>query len=353
MDYLAYAFKLAKKANPSPNPRVGCVIVKGEKIIGQGYHKKPGEPHAEALAMASVSDPALLQGSTLYVTLEPCSHEEKRTPPCVPVLIAAGIAKVVIGVLDENPSVRGMEELKAAGIGVELVNDPQCRELNEAFFHWVKTGLPFVMLKLAMTLDGRIATRTGHSQYISNPQSRSIGYAWRAQYDAILVGINTVLIDNPRLTARTPGAPNPVRIVLDSRLRIPLTSRVLEPTARRIIVTTARHDPEKKKQLESLGVEVLVLPEETPDHIDLQALLATLGKQSITSILVEGGSEIATDFLERKLLQKGAFFIAAKILGSGKSAFEGRGAEKMDDAWQLKNISIRKVGNDVLVMGYF
>lgn len=353
MDYLARALKLAKKSRPSPNPRVGCVIVKNERIIGEGYHKKAGEEHAEIVAIRNVKDKEDLKGATLCVNLEPCSYEEKRTPPCTKAIIEAGIAKVVVGCPDENPAVKGIEELRKAGIDVELRNDPTCHEMNEAFFHWIKTQHPFILVKLAMTLDGRIATKTGDSQYISNPQSRSLGYAWRASYDAILVGINTVLIDNPRLTARTPGAKNPVRIVVDGRLRIPLTSRVLEPNARRIIATTSNGAAEKKKQLEAMGAEVWVLPEEKPDHVNVQALLHKLGAEGITSLIVEGGSEIATDFLEQRLISKGAFFVAAKILGAGKNAFEGKGVEKMDQAWQLKNISIRKVGNDVLITGYF
>lgn len=352
MDYLAYALKLAKKAGPSPNPRVGCVIVKKNKIIGQGYHKKPGEDHAEVVAIKSVKNKQDLRTATMYVTLEPCSHDG-RTPPCTNTIIDAGLKKVVVGCTDENPRVKGIEALRKANIKVELANDIACKELNESFFHWVKTGKPFVLVKLAMTLDGRIATKTGDSKYISNAQSRSIGYTWRAIYNAILVGINTVIIDNPRLTSRTPGAKNPTRIIVDGTLRIPLTSSVLESNARRIVATTHKHNKKKKKQLESLGVEVLVLPEEEPGHVDLQKLLETLGKQGIISIIVEGGSEVATDFLKLKLINKGAFFIAAKILGGGKNAFTGIGVEKMDQAWQLKNISIRKVGNDVLVMGYF
>ncbi|HLC69168.1 MAG TPA: bifunctional diaminohydroxyphosphoribosylaminopyrimidine deaminase/5-amino-6-(5-phosphoribosylamino)uracil reductase RibD [Candidatus Bilamarchaeaceae archaeon] len=373
MDYLARALKLAKKSHPSPNPGVGCVIIKDDKIIGQGYHKKAGEAHAEAVAIQDAntrsgwqnkSDMLLqpnlvkrkaqdLAGSIMYVTLEPCSHEEKRTLPCTQAIIEHRIKKVVVGCEDQNPQVKGIEALREAGIEVELVNDPDCRELNEAFFHWVKTKRPFVLLKLAMTLDGRIATKTGDSKYISNPQSRSIGYAWRALYDAILVGLNTVVIDNPRLTSRTPGAPNPIRIVVDGKLQLPLTSRVLEANARRIVATTPKHDKEKKKQLEALGVDVLVLPEEEPGHVDLNALLTELGSQGVTSVIVEGGSEVATDFFKAKLINKGAFFIAAKILGEGKTAFAGGGVEKMDQAWQLKNLSIRKVGNDVLIIGYF
>ncbi len=353
MDYMELALKLARKAKPSPNPRVGAVIVKDGKIIGQGYHKAAGTDHAEIAAIKNVKEKSLLAGSALYVTLEPCSHEDKRTPPCTKAITEAGITRVVVGSEDENPKVRGIEELRQAGIGLELAASEPCRELNEAFFHWIKTSRPFVLVKLAMTLDGRIAAKSGDSKYISNAQSRSVSYAWRAVYDAIMVGLNTVIIDNPRLTARTPGAANPVRVIVDSKLKIPLTSRVLESNARRIIATTKNHDAKKKVQLEAMGVEVLVLPEEKPEHVDLNALMVELGKIQITSIIVEGGSELATDFLEHKLINKGAFFIAAKILGAGKNAFAGQGVDKMDDAFQLKRVSIRKLGDDVLFQGYF
>ena len=350
--YLSLALSLAKKANPSPNPRVGAVVVKDNKIIGQGYHKSAGEGHAEITAINSVKNKNELKDATLYATLEPCSHYGK-TPPCTEAIINAGIKHVVIGCIDQNPKVDGVEELKKHEISVEVLNDRECYEINEGFFHWIKTSKSFVMLKLAMTLDGRIATKTGHSKYISNSQSRALSYAWRDNFDAILVGINTVLIDNPKLTSRTSDAKNPMRIVVDSHLRIPITAQVLEPNARRIIATTEKHDKNKKRQLESMGVEMLILPEEKPDHINLKTLLEELGKKEITSVMVEGGAELATALLDNNLINKCAFFVAAKILGSGKSAFEGKGVEKMDDAWQLKNTAIRKVGDDVLIIGYF
>lgn len=350
--YLHLALALAKKANPSPNPRVGCIIVKDGKILAKGHHKHAGEAHAEAAALNAVNDKNELNGATLYVTLEPCSFYGK-TSPCTDAIIRSGIRSIVVGCEDQNPRVDGIEKLKQAGLNIKLANNVACCESNEAFFHWIKAGRPFVLLKLAMTLDGRIATKTGDSKYISNPQSRALGYAWRDDYDAIMVGINTVLIDNPRLTSRKPRGKNPIRIIVDSRLRIPITSRVLEPNARRIIATTAKHDAEKRKQLEALGAELLVLPEERPDHVDLKPLFEELGRLNIISVLVEGGAELATALLERRLINKCAFFIAAKILGNGKNAFEGGGIEKMDNAWQLRNVSIRKLGGDVLIVGYF
>lgn len=351
--FIAQTLKLAKKANPSPNPKVGAIIVENGEVIGKGYHKKAGEAHAETAALQDAkSKNNNLKGATLYVNLEPCSHYGK-VPPCTDAIINAGIKKLVIGCKDENPIVEGIEKLTKAGIEVQLLNDQECHELNEAFFYWIKNKKPFVMLKLAMTLDGRIATKTGDSKYISNSQSRALSYAWRDNFDAIMIGINTVLVDNPKLTSRTPGTSNPIRVIVDSKLRIPLTSQVLEVNARRIIATTAKCDNEKKKQLESLGVEIITLSEEKPDHVNLKQLFEELGKLGITSIIVEGGAEIATAMLEQKLINKAAFFIAAKILGGGKNAFDGKGVEKMDDAMKLKNATIRKLGEDVLITGYF
>ncbi len=351
---LHLALKLARKARTSPNPRVGAIIEKDGKIIAEGYHHGFGQPHAEVDAIENAKVKTQdIAGATIYVTLEPCSHTDKKTPPCTDALVKAGIKKVVIGCMDENPKVNGIEVLKQNGIEVEVMNDHKCHELNEGFFHRVKTGKPFVLLKLAMTLDGRIATKTGDSKYVTNEQARTISYSWRTIYDAILVGINTILIDDPRLTTRTSGVENPARIILDGFLRIPLTAKVLLPNARRIIATTERYDKEKKKKLEELGAEVLLVKETAEGFVDMNELFTKLGEMGIASLIVEGGSEIATTVLEHNLANKGAFFIAAQILGNGKNAFEGRGVEKMKDAWRLKNLTIRKIQDDVLIEGYF
>ncbi|MDO8553890.1 MAG: bifunctional diaminohydroxyphosphoribosylaminopyrimidine deaminase/5-amino-6-(5-phosphoribosylamino)uracil reductase RibD [Candidatus Micrarchaeota archaeon] len=350
--FMHAALKLARKARTSPNPRVGAVIVKEGKIIAEGYHHGFGLPHAEIDALTKLKE-GEAKDSTLYITLEPCSHFDKKTPPCTDAIIKAGIKKVIIGCMDENPKVNGLEDLKKNGIDVEILNDQKCHELNEGFFHWIKTGQPFVLLKLAMTLDGRIATKTGDSKYVTNEQARTISYSWRTIYDAILVGINTILIDDPRLTTRTSGVENPARIIVDGYLRIPLTAKVLFPSARRIIATTEKCDREKKKKLEELGVEILIVKETGEGFIDLKELFAKLGEMGIASVIVEGGSEIATTVLEHNLANKGAFFIAAQILGNGKNAFEGKGVEKMKDAWRLKKLVIRKIQDDVLIEGYF
>ncbi len=350
--FMHTALKLARKARTSPNPRVGAVIVKDGKIIAEGYHHGFGMPHAEIDALVKLKE-GEAKNSTLYVTLEPCSHEDKKTPPCTDAIIKAGISKVVIGCTDENPKVNGVEILEKNSIEIELLNDQKCYELNEGFFHWIKTKTPFVLLKLAMTLDGRIATKTGDSKYVTNEQARTISYSWRTVYDAILVGINTILIDDPRLTTRTSGVENPARVVVDSYLRIPLNAKVLLPSAKRIIATTEKCDKEKKKKLEEMNVQVLVIRETEEGFIDLKELFTKLGDMGIASVIVEGGSEIATTVLEHNLANKGAFFIAAQILGNGKNAFEGKGVEKMKDAWRLKNLVIKKIQDDVLIEGYF
>ncbi len=348
--FLSRAITLAKKSHPSPNPRVGAVIVKDGKIIGEGYHHAAGENHAEIVALDSVSNKKLLEGATLYVTLEPCSHHDKRTPPCTSAIIASGIRHVVIGCLDQNPKVEGVEQLQSKGIGVRVVNDPECIEINEAFFHWIRAKKPFVMLKLAMTLDGRIATKTGDSKYISNRQAHALVHSWRSEYDAVMVGVNTAIVDDAKLTCRKAGGHQPIRIIVDSHLRIPLHARALLPGARRIVACSSHFEESKKKQLESLGVEVLECGDE---RVDLKQLFELLGAQDITSVMVEGGSEIASALLDEGLINKGNFFIAGTILGAGKSAFEGKGVEKMKDALTLKNISIRKVQDNVLLSGYF
>lgn len=352
--FLHTALKLARKASPHPNPRVGAVIVKDGKIIAEGYHKEFGAPHAEVNALQDAKLRTQdTKGATLYVTLEPCSHSDKKTPPCVPSIISSGIKSVVIGCEDQNPKVNGIEELRKNGIGVKVFNDQDCRNINEGFFHWVRTGKPFVLLKLAMTIDGRIATKTGDSKYISNAQSLAVSYAWRTEYDAIMVGIGTLLADDPKLTARVSGACNPARIVLDSHLRTPLSCNFMLPNATRIIATTSGADNEKKKKLEDAGANVLVLPERGEGKVDVVELLRELGKMGICSIMVEGGGEIATTFLEEGEINKGAFFIAPFIMGNGKNAFEGKGVEKLADALKLKNINIRKLGDNVLIEGYF
>ena len=395
--FMSLALKLAKKAYPSPNPRVGAVIVKNGRVIGNGYHKKYGETHAEVIAINSVSNKDELKGATLYVTLEPCSHHDK-TPPCTGTIIESGINEVIIGCEDENPKIDGILILREKGLKVEVIDDERCKKLNEAFFHWIKKQTPFVLLKLAMTLDGRIATKTGDSKYISNAQSRALSNSLRSDFDAIMVGINTVLIDNPRLTSRKPGSRNPTRIIVDSYLKAPLGYNWIEPNAVRIIATTDKHDKEKRKKLEAEGVEIIVLPETTEGHVDMNVLLQKLGsttiaksarvplsctgelptglgeyfsnepdtlrkrmvpsisefssKNLITSILVEGGSELATTMLEAGLINKVLFFISGQILGNGINAFQGKGVERMKDALRLKNIAIRKIQEDVLIEGY-
>jgi len=350
--FLSLALKLARKARPSPNPRVGAVIVRNGQVIGEGYHKEYGGDHAEIVAIKSVKNKDDLKASTLYVTLEPCSYYNK-TPPCTDAIIDSGISEVIIGCRDQNPNVDGVSKLEKEGIKITVLDDEECKRINEAFFHWIKTKEPFILLKLAMTLDGRIATKSGDSKYISNAQSRALSNAWRSEYDAIMVGINTILVDNPRLTSRKAGSDNPIRIIVDSYLKAPIGYNWIETNARRIIATSEKHDKEKRKKLEAEGVEIIVLPQTSEGHVDLAILFKKLGEMGITSILVEGGSEVATNILEAGLISKIAFFISCQILGNGINVFEGKGIEKMKEAWRLKNISIKQIQDDVLIEGYF
>ena len=358
-DYMELALELAAKAKgrTTPNPMVGAVIVKDGQIIGQGYHKQAGSPHAEVNALQDAGDMA--EGATVYVTLEPCSHYGK-TPPCTKALIEAGVGRVVTAMEDPNPLVAGsgLEELAAAGIEVESgLLETEAQKLNEAFIKYITEEKPFVILKNAMTLDGKIATRTGDAKWISSSDSRQYVHRLRDEVDGILVGIGTVLADNPRLTTRLPNkeGEDPIRIVLDSRLRIPLNYNLItqESEAETIIATTELADKEKIKQLKKLGVRVLILPSED-NRVDLDSLLLELGKLEIVSLLVEGGSQISASFLFSGLVDKILYFIAPKIIGGEKAAsvVGGKAVAKVADGIVIKERQISNVGDDLLITGY-
>lgn len=351
------AIKLAKRAvgRTSPNPLVGAVVVKDGRIISQGYHRRAGMPHAEIEALKAAGERAM--GADLYVNLEPCNHFG-RTPPCTQAIIEAGLSRVFIGMPDPNPNVKGggIEYLKAHGIKVEVgILEDECRRLNEVFIKYVTSGMPFIILKLAASLDGKIALANGESKWITNEKSRKFVHRLRNRVDAVLVGIGTVLKDDPRLTARLLGAKNPIRIVLDTYLRIPLSAKVLNPDlpSRTIIATGLEVPKNKIKQIEQKGTQVI--PIGLKDHvIDLKELLLKLGKQEITSILIEGGSSVATSFLKEKLVDKFYFFYAPKIIGGHYSIpmIGGRDINSMGQIIHLKDINIRRFGEDTLIMGY-
>jgi len=368
--YMKLALRLAAKGTGrvSPNPMVGAVVVKDGQIVGRGYHRAYGRPHGEVEAMNRAGDAA--RGADLYVTLEPCNHQG-RTPPCTQAVLKAGIRRVVIANLDPNPRVNGggAEFLQSQGLQIEIgLLADQAWRLNEAWFKWVATGLPFVIAKAACSLDGKIATAGGESQWLTGEKARGFGHQLRHQVDAILVGIGTVLADDPQLTVRLPqrltengkrktenGPRDPIRIVLDSRLRLPLDAKMLhlDSAAPTWVGCTDAAPRDKIQAIKDLGADVLVMPAES-DRVALKPLLAELGRRQVQSLLVEGGAETLGSFFDQRLVDKFYFFYAPKILG-GKSApgmLAGEGVQRLGDALQAGELSIRKLGPDLLIMGY-
>ncbi len=356
-DYMREALRIARYAEgrTSPNPLVGAVIVRDGRIIAEGWHRKAGTPHAEIHALRMAGD--LARGATLYVTLEPCSHYG-RTGPCAKAVAEAGIARVVVAMQDPNPKVagRGMEMLRAAGVEVCCgVLAAEAARLNEVFLHWITTGLPFVALKTAMTLDGKIATHTGDSQWITGEASRLRVHELRDRYDAILVGIGTVLHDDPSLTTRLPDrqGKHPLRIVLDSMARTLRTAKLLtDGAAPTLIAVTARAPQERVAALRQAGAEVLVCGE--GPRVDARALLKALGEREISSVFVEGGGRVNASLLAAGFVDKVYAFVAPKLVG-GRDALtpvEGTGAERLSDAVTLTGLEAETVGEDVLLTGY-
>ena len=354
--YMRLAMQLAGNAigRTSPNPLVGAVIVKDNRIVGCGWHRKAGTPHAEVHALNQAGE--LAQGADVYVTLEPCAHYGK-TPPCAKALVKAKVKNVYGGLLDVNPKVagKGFKILEDAGIHVEygFLQD-ELRKQNEVFFKWIEHKKPFIVLKAAMTLDGKIATATGQSKWITNETSRAYGYKLRDIYDGIMVGINTVIEDNPMLTARVDGGKNPIRIVVDSSLRIDINANVVQDkSAKTIVATTDKADKDKILKLQAQDVDVIVVDKDENDKVDIEKLLDILGQQNICSILVEGGATLSGSFVARKLVDKVYFFIAPKIVGGkeAKTPVAGTGILNLQEALALKDIQIEKLEEDILIIG--
>lgn len=353
------ALDLARRGlgRTSPNPMVGAVVVKDGRVVGRGYHARAGTPHAEIHALKEAGD--LAKGATLYVNLEPCCHYG-RTGPCTEAILAAGVKRVVVAMEDPNPLVcgRGLERLRQAGVEVTLgVMEEEARRLNEVFIKYITTRRPFVILKVAMSLDGKIATRTGESHWITGPEARLAVHRLRDRYDAILVGINTVIKDDPSLTTRLPGEEgrDPVRVVVDSSARIPLHARVLtqKSLAPTIIAVTERAPREKVRRLQEAGAQVLVIPDEG-SRVNLAALMDELGRREITSVLVEGGGEIHASFLKSRLADKVVWFIAPLIIGGQKAPgpVGGEGFAWLSEAIRLKDVSFTRYGDDFCLEGY-
>lgn len=356
-DYMKLALELARKGKGkvSPNPMVGAVIVKGNNIIGKGYHECYGEAHAEVKAFESTTED--VEGATLYVTLEPCSHYG-RTPPCVDKIINKKIGKVFIGSVDPNPLVsgRGVQKLIDAGIEVTTgILEKECRELNEVFMKYIVKKKPFVIMKTAMSLDGKIATKTGESKWITGSESRDNVHRFRNEVSGIMVGVNTVIADNPELTCRIENGNNPIRIIVDSKLRIPIDYKVLEnqDMAKTIIATTNQANMAKKIELEKKGVKVLIT-KNLEGRVDLQDLMSKLAEQNIDSILLEGGSTLNFSALEQGIVDKVQVYIAPKIIGGEKSKTPvgGSGIQCLTNAFQLDRINHKSVGEDILIEGY-
>ncbi|VAX22634.1 Diaminohydroxyphosphoribosylaminopyrimidine deaminase / 5-amino-6-(5-phosphoribosylamino)uracil reductase [hydrothermal vent metagenome] len=348
----AIELALKGKGRTSPNPAVGAVIVKNGKIVGEGFHKKAGHPHAEIEALNSLKTPS--KGATIYVTLEPCNHLGK-TPPCTDAIIKAGIKKVVIGAKDTSPKkgARGIAKLKRAGVTVRTgVLEANCKSLVKDFIKHSTTGMPFVLLKTAMTLDGKIATESGDSKWITSDDSRRLVHDIRNQVDAVMVGSETVLADDPRLSARVGRALfRPMRVVVDGALSIPLDSKIMKTAdkARTVIATTRKASPAKIKKLEKLGAEVLVSP--GTGKVRLKWLMKKLGDKGVMSVMLEGAGDLAGAAFKARIIDHVMFFIAPKIVGGRRSAVTCKSVKKMSDALKLECVNIRVCGSDVVIEG--
>ena len=350
----------------APNPMVGAVLVRGGRVVGRGYHTRAGAPHAEAVALAQAGPRA--RGATLYVNLEPCCHFG-RTPPCVDAILGAGVERVVASLEDPDPRVRGkgFRALRAAGTKVTvgpLAGD--ARRLNESFLKRVVAGRPFVTLKAGMSLDGRIATRTGESKWITSVAARAAARELRRQHEAVLVGVNTVLRDDPRLTAGTRGRSGngsglragasggqPVRVVLDARLRTPPGARILADGAGPVMIVTLPRAPRARRlRLERAGALIVEVPGRD-GRVGLDGALRELGRRGISSVLVEGGSEVLGSVLDGRIGDRLVLFVAGRVLG-GRGAlpvFGGRGAARLRDAPRLRQVSVRAIGRDLRIDG--
>ncbi|MFC1871457.1 bifunctional diaminohydroxyphosphoribosylaminopyrimidine deaminase/5-amino-6-(5-phosphoribosylamino)uracil reductase RibD [Chloroflexota bacterium] len=361
MEYMEQALSLAKLAlgQSSPNPAVGAVVVKNNEVVGQGYTQPAGSHHAEVMALNQAGEQA--KGGALYVTLEPCCHYG-RTPPCTGAIIAAGITEVHLAVLDANPVVRGRgkEELEKEGIKVYTgEHEAEAREINEAYFKFITTGLPFVMVKFAASLDGKIATRDGDSRWISGEAARKQVHNIRYIVDAIMVGVNTVLADNPQLTSRCCGGrggtarEQPLRVIVDGKGRTPVSAHVFDEPGETLLAMSRRATPEQAAAFTRAGAELLELPKED-GMVDLARLFQVLGERQITSVLVEGGGTLLGSLFDQGLVDKVVAFIAPIIIG-GETAMTpvaGKGASKLLDSIRLQRVRTELLGEDMMVSGY-
>ncbi len=361
MDYMEQALSLAKLAlgQVSPNPAVGAVVVKDDVVVGQGYTQPPGSPHAEVVALKQAGEKA--RGGVMYVTLEPCCHYA-RTPPCTQAIIAAGISELHLAMFDANPLVsgRGKDELERQGINLYVgEHEAEAKEVNAAYTKFITTGMPFVTAKFAVSLDGKIATRSGDSKWISSQEARMYVHNLRYISDAIMAGVNTVLADDPHLTARCCGGrggtarKQPLRVIVDSKGRTPLTAQVFSEPDGTLLALGRSVTPEEKTAFTRAGAELLELPS-AGGLVDLKKLLKALGQREITTVLVEGGGILLGSLFDNGLVDKVIAFIAPIIIGGkeAKTPVGGRGVDKVIDSFRLDRVSLEKLGEDLMISGY-
>jgi diaminohydroxyphosphoribosylaminopyrimidine deaminase/5-amino-6-(5-phosphoribosylamino)uracil reductase len=361
MKYMGQALSLARLAlgQASPNPAVGAVVIKKGAVVGQGYTQPPGSHHAEVLALKQAGEAA--RGGVMYVTLEPCAHYG-RTPPCTEAIISAGIKRVHMAMLDPNPIVsgRGKDQLEQKGIRTYLGEDAEeAKEINEAYIKFITTGFPFVTAKFAISLDGKIATRTGNSRWISGPESRKYVHCLRYTSDAIMAGANTVIADDPHLTTRCSGGKGgtarkqPLRVIVDGEGRTPLTARVFNEPGETLLALGRAAKSEERAAFTKAGAEILEIPA-ADGQVDLGRLLKVLGERQITSILVEGGGILLGSLFDQGLVDKVIAFIAPVIIGGeeAKTAVAGRGVDQVAESFRLEGMKVEKLGDDLMVSGY-
>lgn len=356
IEFMEIALGLARrgKGRTSPNPLVGAVVVKGAKIVGKGYHRRVGLPHAEVNAIKDAGSKA--KGGDLYINLEPCDHYG-RTPPCTLAIIEAGIKRVFIGMRDPNPLVsgRGINRLRRAGIEVKTgLLKEGCRKLNEAYIKYITTKTPFVTLKMALTLDGRIATQEGVSKWITGEKARRYVHRMRGEVDAVMVGVGTVLKDAPHLTTRLVKGKNPHRVVVDETLRIPLNARVfnLSHGVRLFLATTQKASRKRIEGVRGKGAEIIILPEKE-GGVDMGRLMLELGKRGIMELICEGGMRVATSAIKNGIIDKVVLFYAPTFFGGeGLPLFGNIGVKGVKNALRLKEVEVKRLGEDILVEGY-
>ncbi len=361
-ELMAEALSLAARAEgmTSPNPLVGAVVLdSGAEVVGRGWHRKAGEPHAEVLALQEAGDRA--RGGVLILTLEPCSHQG-RTPPCAPFVVDAGVSHVIAAVSDPNPQVsgKGFAHLRAHGVGVEIgIMAEEAVRRNEVYFHWWKRGRPFLTLKAAASLDGKIATRSGQSRWITGEAARNAGHHFRNKADAILVGVETVIEDDPLLTARPDGVPGKplTRVVLDSMLRTPPKARVLAPLqgSSTIVAAMEAAPPAKEKALREAGAEVVRVEADLQGRVSLAPLLGVLGNRGVRHILVEGGGRVHGSFIREGLADRLLYFLAPLVVGDAQApgAISGLHESELQSLPGLFNVIHEVIGDDLLIQGYF